>query len=322
MPPALLALALASRLAAQSLDPGSLWPSSYPALGTESARPQLTKLVRRKRKTLGLDGIEGLRGEKVSKAVALFPKARERAGLLVFELESGPERGVHACEALGRGKTSLAPQPGWTSGVIEEPGGRKTAIYYAPGELEGGATLPGIYELRNIRTKDYDIKLLNKDLAGDEALARRLMSGDSPERPYFSGVWKTWYPRDPRYADVVPVDMIWSEAYQKESPGAAFPVYEYKGESLKDPLQLRHNPRYYYGPFGRSGFAVHTDRWEDEETSADPKLADKNERRSFLFRDTNGCVKLRPDCLLLLNAFIDEQAARGRRVLLEARELL
>jgi hypothetical protein len=301
-------------------DLGYLWPASYPAVGAASVREKLTGELRAKGVKPGLNGLAGLNGETVSKAVALFPKDRALPGVVVFELESGPHRGVQRCEALGRGRTSSTPKEGWTRADVREPGGRRTPIYYAPETAEGGATLPGIYELRNIRPKDYQIKVLNKDVAGDEALLRRLTEGGDQQKPYYSGVWKTWFPRDPRYADVVPVDLMWSEAYQATSEGAGLPVYESPSPD-KDPEQVRHNPRYYFGPYGRTGFAVHTDRWSDPETAADPARASTDEARSFLFRNTNGCVKVRPDCLQLLNAFIDEQTAKGRRVLLDVREI-
>lgn len=306
--------------APQGPDLGFLWPSSFLNIGAASARDALTQSLRRERKTLELNGIRGLNGEPLSKAVALFSKRRELPGVLVFEIESGPFQGAHRCEALGRGETSSAPADGWTRGVIVESDGRKTAIYYAPATAYGGATVSGMYELRNIRPKEYAIKFLNKDVAGDEELVRRMTEGDPKSKPYYSGVWKTWYPRDTRFADVVPVDMIWSEPYQPLSQGAGMPVYEStRGE--KDPEQTRRNPRYYFGPYGRGGFAVHTDRWGDGETAADPERAAKDEFRSFLFRDTNGCVKVRPDCLQLLNAFIDEQSGKRRRVLLDVREV-
>ncbi len=286
----------------------------------ETIRPELTQRLRKKNKTLGQNGLTGIDGEPISKAVAIFPKAKELPGIVIFEVESGASSGIHACEAIGRGKTELEPRPSWKSGVIQEPEGRKTTIYYAAQDVEGGATIPGIYELRNIRPDKYALKFLNKDMSGAEDLVRRLGTDKPQDKPYFSGVWKTWYPLDARYADIAPVDMIWSERYQAQSQGAGLPVIEYQG-SDKNPEQIRHNPRYYFGPYGRSGFAIHTDRWDDGETAANPKMASKNELRSFLFRDTNGCVKVRPDCLMLLNTFIDEQAAKGRRVLLDVREI-
>jgi hypothetical protein len=306
--------------APQGPDLGFLWPASYPAPGAESAREELTRSLRAERASIGLDGLPGLGGETVSKAVALFPRDRARAGVIAFELESGPERGVHRCEALGRGGRSSTREPGYKRGVVREADGRKTRIYYGGIEVDGGATPPGVYELRNIRPKDYALKILNKDVIGDEDLARRLTEVDASTKTYFSGVWKHWYPRDPRYSGLVPVDMIWSERYQPSSQGASWPVYE-SARQPKDPDQLRYDPRHYFGPYGRSGFAVHTDRWEDPDTAADAARAATDEFRSFLFRDTNGCVKVRPDCLGLLNAFVDEQSAKGRRVLLDVREI-
>jgi hypothetical protein len=266
-------------------DVESLWPSKFPDPSRASVRKELTRSVRGKKAASELDG-----------AVALFPKNRDRAGMLVFKARGQ----VHACEALGRGKTAFEPKPGWLEGEIA---GKK--IWYAPGDVEGGLTLPGVYELRNITTKDYIVKLLNKDVTGDEALAERL--APDGDRPRFTGVWKSWYPRDPKYAANTPIDMVWSES--QKSP---YPIREYDGPSKKDPAQIEKNPRYYFGPYGRSGFAVHTDRWEDP--GAD---ASKDEAKSFLFRNTDGCVKVRPDCLALLNAFVDEQGGTARLVVRE-----
>lgn len=258
------------------------------------------------------NGEPGFDKERISRAVVLLPKARERAGTISFRIHSGPHRGLHACEALGRGKTSTEPRPGWLKGLIGA-----TTIYYAPQTEDGGATIPGLYELRNIRPSEYRIRLLNKDLAGEEALVARLKSHGRPKA--FSGVWKTWYPRDPRYAAVAPVDMIWSRRYQSCSQGKDLPVYERPGV-VKDPEQLAANPDYYAGPLGKFGTAIHTDRWDDPQTAADPALAGRPERASFLFRDTHGCVKVRPACLALLNVFVDEQRAKGRVVLADVRE--
>jgi hypothetical protein len=113
--------------------------------------------------------------------------------------------------------------------------------------------------------------------------------------------------------------MLWSRRYHACSAGKDLPVYEREGVA-KDPAQVRANPDYYLGPLGKFGTAVHTDRWDDPLTAADPKLAARRERACFEFRDTQGCVKVRPPCLLLLNAFIDEQKAKGRLVLLDVRE--
>lgn len=314
----LAALALAVMTASAASDPAALWPAPFPPIGRGSAREALTAQARKGRSTLGLNGLPGLEGETISKALVLLPKKRANAGMIAFELESGQRKGIHACEALGRGATSREPKPGWVADTIEEPGGRKTPIYYAPIDADGGATLPGIYELRNIAPPGYDVRFLNKSMAGEEALLARMKSGG--KSPHFSGVYKTWFPRDPRYASVVPIDLLWSQKYQPQGQGAAFPIREH-GKDRKDPEQLRYNPRYYFGPYGRYGFAVHTDRWDDPETAADPKLAARDEFRSFLFRDTEGCLKVRPDCLALLNAFVEEQSAKGRRVLLEAVEL-
>ena len=297
-----------------------LWPDPFPPVGAKSLRAGLTARARRKTRSLGLSGMKGLDGETVSRAVALFPRDRARAGVITFEIEGGARHGIHQCEALGRGITSFDPKgakPGWRTGVIKEPDGRETTVHYAPEDQEDGAAIPGIYDLRNIRPDEYKIGFLNKskDLAGEEALAKRLSPPDRDKKPFYSGVWKTWYPRDPRYSNVVPVDLIWSE---RDNPGV--PVYEKPGVK-KDPEQVSHNPRYYAGPYGRYGMAIHTDRWDDPDRAADPQYAGKNELRNFLFRDTAGCIKVHPDCLLLINAFIDEQKAKGRTVQLDVREV-
>jgi len=295
-----------------------LWPEPFPPVGRRSLRPELTENIRKNVSTLGLNGLKGLDGDTVSRAVALFKKDRAAAGVITFEIEAGPEKGVHQCEALGRGVTSFSARPGWTPGTIREPGGRETAVYYAPKDETGGATIPGIYNLRNIRPSEYEIKLLNRDLSGEEELVKRLSSADPDSKPYYSGVWKHWYPRTAGYAAIAPLDMIWSVKYQGLSQSAGTPVFERPGVK-KDPKQVRRDPAYYTGPYGRYGMAAHTDRWDDE--PADPQTSEKNEFRSFLFRDTNGCLKLHPDCLRLLNVFTDEQAAKGRVVQLEVMEI-
>jgi hypothetical protein len=113
--------------------------------------------------------------------------------------------------------------------------------------------------------------------------------------------------------------MVWSAKYQRFSQGAGIPIYE-RTDLKKDPEQVSRNPIYYSGPYGRYGTAIHTDRWDDAATALNAKSAARNEFRSFLFRDTWGCLKVRPDCLLLINAFVDEQTAKGRAVQLEIRE--
>ena len=56
------ALGLTSQ--ARALDVDALWPASYPQIGKESIQPELTRLLRKKRKTLGLNGLTGVDGEK------------------------------------------------------------------------------------------------------------------------------------------------------------------------------------------------------------------------------------------------------------------
>jgi len=202
---------------------------------------------------------------------------------------------------------------------VREADGRETPIFYSPKEKPDGATQPGIYDLRNMRPTEYKIAFLGKDPSGEEELAARLLRPDADEKPFFTGVWKHWYPRDPEYSGIAPVDMVWSVRYQRFSQGAGVHVFELP-DVRKDPDQIKRNPLYYSGPNGRHGTAIHTDRWDDRSTAADPKKSAANEFRSFLFRDTAGCVKVRPDCLVLINRFIDEQSAKGRSVQLEVRE--
>lgn len=298
----------------------NIWPESFPAAGRDSLRPALTAGIRQRTGTLGLNGIKGFDGENISRVIALFTEDRARAGVITFEIEGGADSGIHQCEALGRGATALEPKPGWISGTVREPDGRETAIFYAPKENPEGATQPGIYDLRNMRPTEYKIKFLNPDISGEEELAARLRSPDEDGKPSFTGVWKHWYPRDPRYSDLAPVDMAWSVKYQRFSQGAGTPVFELP-YIKKDPDQVSRNPLYYAGPNGRYGMAIHTDRWDDQSTALDEQKAARNEFRSFLFRDTSGCVKVRPDCLMLINRFIDEQTAKERAVQLEVREV-
>ncbi|OGR82197.1 MAG: hypothetical protein A3J74_01340 [Elusimicrobia bacterium RIFCSPHIGHO2_02_FULL_57_9] len=161
------------------------------------------------------------------------------------------------------------------------------------------------------------ISLINGS-SGEESLLERLSSPDSDDKPYYSGVFKHWYPREPRFSGVVPIDMIWSDPYKPKD--SEIPFFE-KPETKKNPEQTKRNPRYYSGPYGRYGFAIHTDRWSDKETAQDEKMQDRPELRNFLFRDTNGCLKVYPDCLNLINVFIDEQSAKGRKVQVEVREI-
>ena len=297
-----------------------IWPEPFPAIGRHSVRPALTAKIRRKTGRLGLNGVTGPYGEKLSRVLALLPADRAKAGVVTFEIEKGPRRGVHQCEALGRGSTSLTSKAGWIPGTIQEPDGRETKIFYAPQDHPSGATQPGVYDIRNMRPAEYKISFLNSDISGEEELAERLRSPDEDEKPLFTGVWKHWYPRDPEYSDLAPVDMLWSSRYQRFSQGADVPVFELPNVK-KVPDQADRNPRYYTGPNGRYGFAIHTDRWDDRATAMDPVKAARNEFRSFLFRDTSGCLKVRPDCLQLINEFIDEQMAHGHTVQLEVREI-
>jgi hypothetical protein len=306
--------------AAAGLPVRELLPEPFPAAGRDSLRPLLTDGVRKRLASLGQNGLKGLNGDTVSRAITLFTEDRARAGVITFEIEGGAYKGIHQCEALGRGLTSTVPAPGWISGVVREPGGRETNIFYAPKEAGDGATLPGIYDLRNIRPSEYKIKLIDDYISGESELLKRLSGPDGDKRPFYTGAWADWYPRDPRYAEMVPVDMVWSVRYQGLSQSAGVPVFERAGIK-KDPEQIRKNPRYYSGPYGRYGTAIHTDRWDDPQTAADRKLSGRNEFRSFLFRDTEGCLKLRADCLSLVNVFIDEQSKKGRLVQLEIREI-
>ncbi len=302
-------------LSAVTLLPSFQIPYDRPALDL------LTAELRGKLKTLGLNNMEGLKGERLSRALLLLPADRSNAGVLSFELEGGSRPGVYQCEALGRGATYARQLPGTLKGVI---GG--TTIYYAPADVMNGITVPGVYDLRNITPDRYQITLLGKpeDLKGEEAVLAATANPDGKPKPFFSSVWKHWYPADVR---VVPVDMTWAEEYQAGTQGEGRPFLELRPKVLKPEerarleAQLAHNPRYYYGPYGRSGWAVHTDRWEDAGKRADPAFAGRAELEDFRFRDTSGCVKLRPGCLAVFNEFVAGQAALGRRVQLEVREL-
>lgn len=300
--------------AALGVTPEELVPSYIPA--GRPAQAELTAELRAKVKTLGLNGLGG----KVSKALLLLPKDRGAAGVLNFELEGGSRAGVYQCEALGRGLTSGEPKPRWPGGFIGD-----SAVYYAPKELPDGITVPGVYDLRNISPDRYEIAFLGKpeDLKGEETVVARTRGGKSGEKPFFSAVWKHWYPGS---SSAVPVDMIWAEDSQAGSQGEGVPVFERRAppatpeEAARRKKQLSHNPRYYFGPYGRSGFAVHTDRWEEPERTENEKYSGRPELSDFRYRDTNGCVKLRPACLELLNEFIAGQEKLGRRVQLEVRE--
>ena len=122
--------------------------------------------------------------------------------------------------------------------------------------------------------------------------------------------------------------MVWAVDSQAGTQGKGVPVFDLP-PSVSSPeraslraRQLSADPGYYSGPYGRYGFAVHTDRWEDPGRLADPKYAGRPERTDFRWRDTSGCVKLRPACLELLNKFIAEQKGQKRRALLEVYETL
>lgn len=298
--------------------PESLAPSYIPP--GRPALAELTEELRAKVKKLPFNGLPGPKGSTVSRALLLLPRDRAGAGALSFEIEGGKRAGVYQCEALGRGLTAGEPKPLWLSGLI---GG--ATIYYAPKEISDGATVPGVYDLRNISPERYEIVFLGKpaDLEGEEEVVARTRTKKGGAKPFFSGVWKHWYPKD---SFAVPVDMIWAEDSQAGSQGEGVPVFERRAPSLtpeegsRRAKQLAHNPRYFYGPYSRSGFAVHTDRWEDPDKREDLKFAGRPELSDFRYRDTNGCVKLRPACLELLNEFISGQEKLKRRVQLEVYE--
>ena len=308
----LLLSAPAALLAGVSAE--ELIPSSITAVSP--AQPWLTAELRLKVKTLGLNGVEGP-GGKVSRALLLLPNDRARAGVINFEIEAGSRAGVYQCEALGRGITSTAPVVGWQWGLIGE-----TKIFYAPEDVSDGATVPGVYDLRNISPARYELAFLGKPGSPEEDACVPAVKAGGKKKRFFSAVWRNWYPAA---VSVLPVDMIWAEDSQAGTQGEGVPYFERRsapsGEAsrARQAAQLAHNPKYYFGPHGRSGFAVHTDRWEDPAKRADPKNAGRPELGDFRWRDTNGCVKLRPACLALLNGFIAEQSALKRRVQLEIR---
>lgn len=276
----------------------------------------LTAGLRARAADLGLNGLPGLKGEKVSRALVLLPRDRSNAGIISFQIETGPDAGAWQCEVLGRGDTSYNPKPGWTRGLI---GG--TTIYYAPQSVPDGATLPGVYDLRNIERGTYELTPLDKpaDLAGEDEFLSKIGNPDGEPKPYFSAVYSHWYNKG---SAAVPVDLVWDEAYNPRGPE----VFERRSvpsspeAAARQAAQLAHNPRYYYGPYGRSGWAVHTDRWDSPERAADPRYAARPEIKDFRFRDTSGCLKLRPGCLLKLNEFISDQEKPGRRVQMEVIE--
>jgi len=259
-----------------------------------SALPELTSSLRGRVRSLGLNG------PRVSRALVLLPEDRANPGVISFELEDGPRAGAYQCEVLGRGRTSESAEPGWLRGAIGT-----TTVYYAPMSEADGATPVGLYDVRNISTQTYELAFL--DDAGQ--------ASPPQPKPYFSAIRTSWYPKD---APVMPIDMIWAED-QGSSQGARFPVRQGRPGAFAD-RQLAHNPRYYYGPFGRSGLANHTDRWDDPDRKSDPRFAGRRELSDFRWRDTDGCLKVRPDCLELLNQWVAEQAAKGRRTQYEVRQ--
>ena len=297
----------------------TLLPSSIPY--DRPAMEELTAELRGKIKSLGLNGGLTVNGKKVSRALLLLSHDRAKAGVLNFEIEGGTRPGVYQCEALGRGVTSLEPVSGWTGGMI---GG--TTIYYAPFEAKDGATVPGIYDLRNITPDRYEIVFLGKPAAleNEQEVLKRTANPDGKPKPFFSAVWTHWYSKA---APSVPVDMVWAEGSQEGSQGEGRPLLENRPKAAtrqdeaRQAAQLAHSPRYYFGPYGRAGWAVHSDRWEDAEKKSDPKLAGRPELSDFRYRDTNGCVKVRPGCLAVFNGFIAEQEGLGRRVQREVREV-
>jgi hypothetical protein len=295
----------------EAFKPESLAPAYLPV--NRPAQPELTAALRGKMKTLGLNN-----RNKTSRALLLLPRDRSGAGALSFEIEKGDRAGVYQCEALGRGETAREPREGWTAGLING-----TTIYYAPARLSGGATIPGVYDIRNISPEIYDVHFLNK--ADEALLARTARPKKTPKKVKrrFSAVWSHWYPKN---SPAMPVDMIWAADSQAGSQGQGLPAFERPPQGLTPEQgslrarQLAADPGYYRGPYGRHGFAVHADRWEDPERLADPAYEGRPEKEDFRWRDTSGCVKLRPVCLELFNEFIAEQEGRRRRVQLEVYE--
>jgi len=276
------------------------------------AMDALTAGLRARGGALGLNGL-AVRGGRVSRALVLLPRDRARAGVINFEIESGPYAGAYQCEALGRGETSREPRAGWAAGLIDG-----STIYYAPKDQPDGETIPGVYGLRNIRPDNYEIAVLGGADPAAEAEFLAKVKGDGAPKPHFSAVYKHWYNKG---SDAVPVDLFWEPDFNSGVPMLERrPVPSSPEAAARQAAQLAHNPCYYYGPYGRTGFAVHTDRWESDERRADPRDAGRGELNDFRWRDTSGCIKLRPGCLLMLNRFVDEQAALGRRVQLEAVE--
>ncbi|HCC47971.1 MAG TPA: hypothetical protein DEQ38_07655 [Elusimicrobia bacterium] len=311
-----LLLALPAAAAqAEPVQPEAAAPAYIPA--GRPALDELTSGLRARLATLGRNGLPGPAGGKVSRALLLLPRDRARPGALSFQLEKGKRAGLYQCEALGRGITGKEPRPRWKEGLIAG-----VTIYYTPKDMSGGATVPGVYDLLNISPERYDLHFFGKpeDAPKLKARDKKMKKG---EKRLFSAVWPHWYPSG---AKVMPVDMLWAADSQAGSQGQGVPVFDIPPqeltaeESILRARQLAANPRYYTGPYGRYGFAVHTDRWEDLKRIIDPAVAGRPEISDFRWRDTNGCVKLRPACLKLLNKFIDEQEELGRRVQLEVYE--
>jgi len=310
-------LGLPAAVFAGAVDENVLIPSSITA--RSPAQPGLTAELRLKVATLGLNGIKGPGDKPVSRALLLLPNDRARPGVINFEIEGGSRPGVYQCEALGRGITSTAAVDGWQWGKIAG-----TKIYYAPEDVTDGATIPGVYDLRNISPDKYEIALLGKPGTPEEeaGVPADAKSKEGKPRPYFTGAWRDWYPAG---VSLMPVDLMWAADSQKGTQGEGVPYFERRPDpagaasKARQAAQLAHNPKYYFGPNGRTGFAVHTDRWEEPSKQADPQYAGRPELKDFRWRDTDGCVKLRPACLNLLNEFIAGQAALGRRVQLEIR---
>ena len=310
----LLAAAPAPALAGGPVKAETLIPASIPY--GHPAQPELTAGLRGKVRTLGLNGLKTSSGT-VSRALLLLPEDRGGAGVISFEIEGGIHAGVYQCEALGRGVTSTSPVEGWLTGHI---GG--TTVYYVPGDRTNGATVPGVYDLRLISPETYEIDLLGR--VTPEAAAEILGPGYDPEakKKYFTAAFRDWYPAG---SGVMPVDLMWADGWQAGTQGEAAPYFERRpvpsGEAsaARQAKQLAHNPKYYFGPYGRTGFAVHTDRWEEPARLAEPGAAGRREPLDFRWRDTDGCVKLRPGCLKLFDEFVAGQAALGRRVQLEIR---
>ncbi len=286
----------------------------------KSNLPDLTSDLRKKIKTLGLNNRKGPHGKRISTALALLPKDRAKIGVIVFEIENGANAGIHQCEVLGRGKTSLAPKPGWLKSLIDG-----TTIYYAPMDTENGAAVPGVYDARIISPKEYEIELADKpdDLKGEADLRARIANPDGKPKLYFSAVFKHWYSKTNR---AEPIDLFWADYPADRKEAGGYPVFE-RRPAVQTPIakagqtkRLSSNPRYYYGPYGRSGFAVHTDRWDDPGRRNDPAYTGRPELADFRYRDTFGCIKVRPDCLLLLNEFMSGQINKRRIVRYDVRE--